>query len=527
MASSADGAILHFTTGNALKGEPLALNPVRVFRHAETPIPQPIEIRDSRVITGPYLSGDALTTGVFSYYPCSGSCMGSLPRNLLQIQRNGKEHSFQAAGFRVSRNGRFVLETSFGFGIIAPTLRDLDTGLSGNPSRMLSGFSSQALTNQGAVLSFNDTQVRITPLGLPPQIIFDGSGIADALISADGDTVAVLTHIPPGNLQFRANYELLVIDVPTLRKSSIFQGVSTIKGLAISDDGHRLVLNRANELVLWDRTSGWRSLFTHEEKFGDALLTGGGNTVFTSTGTNRIYRLDANSAEATQLYAPFPTYLRGQVGSTYPGSLFRYSADYAGPELQLQVDSKSYPRIESQGNFLDFQVPWEATGLRGDSRILEIQSPDSPFVLRSKIFFDEKVSPRLFVDLPTQSLIATNRDFSAFISQANPARPGDLIHFWATGLGPLDQPVPTGAKGPSDPAAKPIEAAACYIYGKDGIPAVRGLEIPTQIYAPDFVGLYQFDVIIPEDWPAGYANIYCKGPSDFGSGGSIFIGVKQ
>lgn len=529
MASSADGAILHFATSNALKGEPLALSSVRVFRHAETPIRQLVAPRESRVITAPYLSSDALTTGVFTYSPCAGSCTIALPRDGLQLERNGKEYSFTAAGFRVSRNGRFVFETSFAFGMIPPTLRDVDTGTSGTPAGLLGSISAQPLTNQGAVLSSNATQVRLTPHGLPPLVIFDDATarMAGASISAEGNTVAVLTEIPPGKLQSRPYFKLLLFEVATLKSETIFEGFSTIRGVMISDDGRRLVLNRDEELVLWDRSTGWRSLLTHREKFADLLLSGDGNTVFATTSTNRIYRIDANSGESTQLYAPFPTYLRGQTGSTYPGSLFRFSTDYSGPELQLQVDSQTYPRLGSQGTFLDFQVPWEATGLRGDSRILEIQSPDSPFVLRSKLFFEERSSPRLFVDLRTQSITATNRDFTAFINEQNPARPGDLIHFWATGLGPLDRPVPTGTKGPSDPPAKPLEPAACYIFGKDGIPATRGLEIPTQIYAPNFIGLYQFDVIIPEDWPPGTANIFCKGPADFGSGGSIHIAARQ
>jgi len=33
-------------------------------------------------------------------------------------------------------------------------------------------------------------------------------------------------------------------------------------------------------------------------------------------------------------------------------------------------------------------------------------------------------------------------------------------------------------------------------------------------------------MIIPEDWPAGSANIYCKGPADFGSGGVIPIAAR-
>jgi len=55
--------------------------------------------------------------------------------------------------------------------------------------------------------------------------------------------------------------------------------------------------------------------------------------------------------------------------------------------------------------------------------------------------------------------------------------------------------VPTGKAGPVDPPSRPLEPVACYIFQPGR--ATRSLEIPTLIYAPNFVGVFQFDVVIP------------------------------
>ena len=90
MASSNDGAILHFASKLALRGEPVALNPVRIFRHADPPILQVIDIQN-RSIAAPFVSDDGLTTAAFTYSPCLGPCPFARPRDVLNLKRDGKD----------------------------------------------------------------------------------------------------------------------------------------------------------------------------------------------------------------------------------------------------------------------------------------------------------------------------------------------------------------------------------------------------------------------------------------------------
>ncbi len=129
MASSGDGAILHFASKLALRGEPVALNPVRIFRQADPPILQVIDVRD-RTISAPFVSSDGFTTAAFNFSTCFGPCPFAMPMDVLNLKRAGKDYVFSGNQFRVSRNGRFVFDSGFPTLDPIPTLRDLDTNLS-------------------------------------------------------------------------------------------------------------------------------------------------------------------------------------------------------------------------------------------------------------------------------------------------------------------------------------------------------------------------------------------------------------
>ena len=218
--------------------------------------------------------------------------------------------------------------------------------------------------------------------------------------------------------------------------------------------------------------------------------------------------------------------MRQQSGGAYPCSLIRFEADYSDFNFVLSTGATRFPTVKAEGRIFDVQVPWEATELIGQSKVVELSAEDSPFVLRSTVGFAETTGAWAFVT-GQGSLIAAKEDFSSLITNENPALAGSLIHFWLSGLGPLDRPVATGEKGPSNPPSKPLQTVACFIVGKDGEPGVRELQVPAQTYAPELIGVYQMDVEIPADWPTGTAYVFCKGASPFASGGYLPIAARR
>jgi uncharacterized protein (TIGR03437 family) len=93
--------------------------------------------------------------------------------------------------------------------------------------------------------------------------------------------------------------------------------------------------------------------------------------------------------------------------------------------------------------------------------------------------------------------VATRQDYSLAVKDGTfpgltttPAKPGDIIILWGTGLGPTSPSVPVGIEVPSgvtyytaDPATVTVGSAAAMVYGT--------------ALAPGYAGLYQVAIQIP------------------------------
>jgi len=100
-------------------------------------------------------------------------------------------------------------------------------------------------------------------------------------------------------------------------------------------------------------------------------------------------------------------------------------------------------------------------------------------------------APGLF-QLDSQNAVATRPD-GAVITPASPAKPGDIVLLWATGLGVT---APPAVYGQLPTEAAPLIAGANLSISLDGVPVG-----PYAIYyagvAPYFAGLYQINLILP------------------------------
>ena len=138
-------------------------------------------------------------------------------------------------------------------------------------------------------------QVLLTPLGKEPQLLFVGLNVHTAALTSKGSYVFLIHEFEAGN------FRLVDIDTVTRQQAILWEGDAQPLSLSVNADGRRLILRLPNELPLWDRSSGWRSLLSHDKSFTEWLLTDNGEIVFAKTSTNRMYRIDANTGEAQQL----------------------------------------------------------------------------------------------------------------------------------------------------------------------------------------------------------------------------------
>jgi uncharacterized protein (TIGR03437 family) len=107
------------------------------------------------------------------------------------------------------------------------------------------------------------------------------------------------------------------------------------------------------------------------------------------------------------------------------------------------------------------------------------------------------VSPGIFiVDQASGAGAVLHADYS-LVSSGSPARPGEFLLIYCTGLGALRTPVRSGERAPSvPPLAETINVPEVRIAGLPANVTYSGL-------APGFVGLYQINVQAPAGLPAG------------------------
>ena len=97
------------------------------------------------------------------------------------------------------------------------------------------------------------------------------------------------------------------------------------------------------------------------------------------------------------------------------------------------------------------------------------------------------------------SLVAPVGTFPQREPPARPAKPGDVIVIFASGLGPVSPPLPSGlAADPTGATIHTITPPQVLIGGQPAPVLFAGL-------SPGFVGLYQLNVEVPENASTGDA----------------------
>jgi uncharacterized protein (TIGR03437 family) len=102
------------------------------------------------------------------------------------------------------------------------------------------------------------------------------------------------------------------------------------------------------------------------------------------------------------------------------------------------------------------------------------------------------------------------------VSAGNPARPGETIALYLSGLGLTDPPIPDGTPGPINPPSI-TQAVDASIDGVDVDVSYAGL-------APALIGLYQMNIRIPTSTAPGDAFLDIRGPDAISSMATVPVG---
>ncbi len=193
------------------------------------------------------------------------------------------------------------------------------------------------------------------------------------------------------------------------------------------------------------------------------------------------------------------------------------------PEIVVEIAGTGAPVLSASARELDVQIPWElaATGTAD----LVLKQSDGPF--ESIIPIDLRTAePQFeFVETqPRQSLVikAAHQDFHGLVTAEDPARAGEVLHVYMTGLATSAHP-PTGA-----PALQTVLAVAPICWLSSAIDPARFVVVNFAGLAPGMVGIDQVDMTLPSGFSSFASTLSCvsqAGPFPYliGDWGSLWI----
>jgi uncharacterized protein (TIGR03437 family) len=176
--------------------------------------------------------------------------------------------------------------------------------------------------------------------------------------------------------------------------------------------------------------------------------------------------------------------------------------------VSVTIDGKQAAICYISPGQLNVQVPADEND--GASVPVEVTTPQGKV---STTVILRRTAPGLFM-ADTKYVAAQHGDYSA-VSAANPAKPGETIILYGTGLGPANPVAPTGQMLTQFPQL--AGSATAVIGGKAAVVAWAGMGA---------AGLWQLNVTVPPDAPNGDALVVAT-LSGFSSQANAYIAIQK
>ena len=167
-----------------------------------------------------------------------------------------------------------------------------------------------------------------------------------------------------------------------------------------------------------------------------------------------------------------------------------HSPSFDVPSQRLSVPGRV--SFVSDGQ-INVQIPWELQGV--SSALMKVSIGDSSSSLVTVPIRNASPAPFEFTEAAGRLLAAVVGE-SGIITSDNPAVRGRAVSLYVNGLGPVDNQPASGAPASASPLSSTRIRPEVTIGGRRAEVLFAGL-------SPGFVGLYQVNVIVPEDTPAG------------------------
>lgn len=414
----------------------------------------------------------------------------------------GLPQSVSAGGFgRMSRNGRYLRTYQRTAISTLSGLETVDLGAGTTTRIVFAGTAASApngrvVANDGSFAMADGAKLRLFRLdreaeGTPTHT---RRFVANAVINAAGDLVAYQVCCSPSELRiFRPN---------TGTDDVLLTGEGIYKDPAISEDGTTVAYLAAArpggsgpdgqfQLHFLSTADGVPIPVTSfEQGIEQFTLSDDGRVAWFLTGSGGLYRATLRTQQIEQVLASVSS--RITVSDlAVPGSAFWVLGSGLSSDVRFKIAGFEAPLItRKSATSILVQAPWDLpTGPASVEMIL-----DSPFAPPPS-----RVEVRSYAASFATSAIHDN--WRGVASPSDPAFPGELVHFYMTGLGPVDPPMKTGQPAPASPFSRVTTPLQC-----------KNAEVVYAGLAPGSLGFYQVGLRIPADATSSLL-VECSGTS--------------
>jgi uncharacterized protein (TIGR03437 family) len=525
LATNDDGSQLYFSSAMRLRGSQENTYP-KIFRYSNGTFelyrqmdPLPSGRGAFYRLGGASVSGDGTVVGYGGYAPCFGgsSCIGVVESEGVIVRPGKPDKVFSDGSVWVSADRQFALgasdcSDSRGLNCWARVI-DLAT----DDTTILTdlhvvGDGRQTLADNGKLVLSSASMRKFVLRTASSQLELQIPDTA-SLVRVNRRATTIVYEDGTNNFRWLIAYDLASGNqnrLATVRASG-YQSPTFRPWL--TSDGSKVVFLAADyrgimqAFLINTDGSNLKQLTNDSHGILDVTISGFGNVIYASTATAGLLRIDLPSLATTELAPSSPLVTANTA--LVPGSLAELSGIGLGGVTTLHVGDLSAPIYSVSDTALVFQVPWEASTTPATRVDTGGQSPfetaiTTPVRTLSPAFlpfFEDGLTP----------LVALHQDFGSLVSRASPALPGEIIHAFAVGLGPVDGTVQTGVPAPINAELQSAQIPlACSLTLLRG--AQADVAVLFQGLAPGFVGLYQLDLSIPSSVSdyIGYITCTCS-----------------
>jgi len=233
-----------------------------------------------------------------------------------------------------------------------------------------------------------------------------------------------------------------------------------------------------------------------------------------SNASGAVYQVSVDGTGLHAVYAPRAISPRGVVAAAgfgvppSPGALVSvYGINFSGDSITgasvfplritlggatVSWDGKVSPMLSVSPWQINVQLPQETPVGSANFQILF----DNGFITPAEVVAVEATGPAVFLT-DTQQAAVLHAGTSTLADDAHPAKAGEILEMFGTGLGVTDPAVPAGQPAPANVLARAKVIPVVSINNVDAQVLFAGL-------APGFAGVYQVNFVVPIGLKAGH-----------------------